>query len=68
MVITVTNFINGIVSQKFDMLLLLLVDSNDNRDIFKNGLSKKGVESVELSNETNKSNFRETLPLSTASL
>jgi hypothetical protein len=38
---------------------------HENDDIFKNGLSKQGVESFELSSRTNKSiaNFRETIPL-----
>jgi hypothetical protein len=40
---------------------------HENGDIFKNGLSKKGVAYFCLSNDTNKSiaNFRETIPLST---
>jgi hypothetical protein len=38
---------------------------HENGDKFKNGLSRKGVECVWLSNDANKSiaNFRETIPL-----
>jgi hypothetical protein len=38
---------------------------HENDDIFKNALSKKGLEYFKLSNGTNKSiaNFRETIPL-----
>jgi hypothetical protein len=50
------------LNKKLTPKILTLKIRHENDDIFKNALSKKGLEYFELSNNTNKSmaNFRET--------
>jgi hypothetical protein len=57
------DFFNGV---QVGVEILTSKIRHENGDIFKNGLSKKGVEYFKLSSDTNKSiaNFRETIPLS----
>jgi hypothetical protein len=53
------------LNQKLTPKILTSKSRHENDDIFKNALSKKGLEYFKLSNGTNKSiaNFRETIPL-----